>query len=155
MSNLDDFRSSKINTWPIVMLRIYTGIFFLYHGAKKIGSGFGGENTERFLGGNAEEMYSFYKSIVDAVVVPLSGVFGFLVAWGELLLGIALILGLMTRWAAVAGAFMVLNFGLAKGQDLFGSDFIWMVILIVLAGLHAGRTMSLDAKLAGKYKFLA
>ena len=30
MSNLDDFRSAKINTWPIVALRVYTGIFFLY-----------------------------------------------------------------------------------------------------------------------------
>ena len=158
MSNLDEFRRSKINTWPIVLLRVYTGIFFLYFGARKIGTGFSGTNTEGFLGAMSENTFGFYKPIVENVILPLSGVFSFLVAWGELFLGVALILGLMTRYAAYLGAFMVLNFWFAKGQgvlDAQNHDVIWLVILIVLGGLHAGRTMGLDGKLAGKYKFLA
>lgn len=159
MSNLDDFRAAKINTWPIVLLRVYTGIFFLYFGAKKIGTGFGGDNTIGFLNSPfTENMFGFYRPIVDNVITPLSGVFGVLVAWGELFLGIALILGLMTRYAAYLGAFMVLNFWFAKGQgvlDAQNHDVIWFVILIVLGGLHAGRTMGLDSKLSGKYRFLA
>ena len=158
MSNLDSFRSAKISTWPIVALRVYTGIFFLYFGARKIGTGFSGTNTEGFLGAMSENTFGFYKPIVENVVMPLSGVFSFLVAWGELFLGIALILGLMTRYAAYLGAFMVLNFWFAKGQGILDAqnhDVIWFVILIVLGGLHAGRTMGLDAKLSGKYRFLA
>ncbi len=158
MSNLDDFRASKINTWPIIVLRVYTGLFFLYFGARKIGTGFSGANTEGFLGAMSENTFGFYKPIVENIVVPMSGVFSFLVAWGELFLGVALILGLMTRYAAWLGAFMVANFWFAKGQmpwDAQNHDFIWLVILIVLGGLHAGRTMGLDGKLSGKYKFLA
>ena len=159
MSNLDDFRASKINTWPIVVLRVYTGIFFAYHGVTKIMGGFSGDGTVGFLNSpNTEGMFGFYRPIVDSVITPLSGVFAFLVAWGELFLGAALILGFMTRYAAYAGAFMVLNFWFAKGQGVLSGqnhDVIWFVILIVLGGLHAGRTMGLDAKLSGKYKFLA
>ena len=158
MSNLDDFRASKINTWPILVLRVYTGLFFLYFGVRKVWTGFSGTNTEGFLGAMSENTFGFYKPIVENVVVPLSGVFSFLVAWGELFLGLALILGLMTRYAAFLGAFMVANFWFVKGQmpwDAQNHDFIWLIILIVLGGLHAGRTMGLDGKLAGKYKFLA
>ncbi len=158
MGNLDEFRSSKINTWPIVVLRVYTGIFFLYFGVRKIMGGFGGEATAGFLAGRSEDTFAFYRPIVEHVVTPMSGVFAFLVAWGELFLGVALILGLMTRYAAFAGAFMVANFWFAKGQGILDAqnhDIIWLIILIVLGGLHAGRTMGLDAKFAGKYKFLA
>ena len=158
MSNLDDFRAARINTWPIVVLRVYTGVFFAYYGVRKIMGGFGGESTAGFLTGQSDNTFGFYKPIVDAVIVPAAGVFGFLVAWGELFLGIALVLGLMTRYAAYLGAFMVLNFWFAKGQGILDAqnhDAIWFVILIVLGGLHAGRTMGLDAKLSGKYRFLA
>ena len=159
MSNLDDFRASKINTWPIVLLRVYTGVFFAYYGVRKISGGFDGDGTVGFLNSpNTEGMLGFYRPIVEHVITPASGVFAFLVAWGELFLGIALILGLMTRYAAYLGAFMVLNFWFAKGQgvlDAQNHDVIWFVILIVLGALHAGRTMGLDAELSGKYRFLA
>ena len=157
MSNLDDFRSAKINTWPIVLLRLYTGIIFLYFGARKIMSGFGGEGVAGFLG-SRENMFGFYKPFGEFFANTMPGAIAFLVAWGELFMGIALILGLMTRYAAFAGAFMVANFWFAKGQPILSSqshDVIWFVILVVLGGLHAGRTMGLDAKLSGKYKFLA
>ena len=157
MSNLDDFRSSKINTWPIVALRVYTGVFFLKFGWGKIMNPNFSDGVAGFLG-MQENTWGWYNSFLEAVVVPNKGVFAFLVGWGELFLGIALILGLMTRYAAFAGAFMVLHFWLAKGQgvlDAQNHDVIWFVILIVLGALHAGRTMALDQKLSGKYKFLA
>ena len=109
MSNLDDIRGARMSNWPIVLLRVYTGIFFLYFGGKKVMDGFGGSNTEGFLGAVSEGTFGFYKPIVEHVIVPASGVFSFLVAWGEVFLGIALIIGLATRYAAFAGAFMVAN----------------------------------------------
>lgn len=157
MSTLDEFRSSKaMREWPIVLLRVYTGIFFLYHGWSKITrDDFG---VTGFLGAVSENTFGFYRPFVDAVVLPNQGLFAFLVGYGELALGVALILGLATRYAAFAGAFMVLNFWFAKGQGILegqNHDVIWVVILIVLGGLHAGRIMSLDQKLVGRFKFLA
>lgn len=158
MSNLDDFRSARINTWPIVLLRVYTGVFFAYFGVRKIASPDFASNVGGFLGSVSENTFGFYRGFVESVVLPNQGVFAFLVAWGELFLGVALILGLATRYAAFLGVFMVANFWFAKGQGILDAqnhDIIWMIILIVLGGLHAGRTMGLDARLAGKYKFLA
>lgn len=158
MSSLDEFRSPKVmREWPIVLLRVYTGIFFLSHGWSKISrdDAFG---VSEFLGMVSENSFGFYRPFVDAVVLPNQGLFSFLVAYGELALGIALILGFATRYAAFAGAFMLANFWFAKGQGILegqNHDIIWVVILIVLGGLHAGRTMSLDQKLVGRFKFLA
>lgn len=158
MSSLDEFRSSKaIRQWPIVLLRVYTGIFFLSHGWSKV-SREGGFGVDGFLGSVSENTFGFYRPFVDAVVLPNQGLFAFLVAYGELALGLAMILGFATRYAAFAGAFMAANFWFAKGQGMLAGqnhDIIWVVILIVLGGLHAGRVMSLDQKLVGRFKFLA
>ena len=157
MSNLDDFRAARINTWPILLLRVYTGVFFLYFGVRKLINPDFSDGLAGFIGAQ-ENTVGFYRAFLDSVVVPYKEVFAFLVGWGEVLLGVALILGLATRYAAFTGAFMVLNFWLAKGQfvlDAQNHDVIWFVILIVLGGLHAGRTMGLDAKLATRHKFLA
>jgi len=159
MSSIDEFRSPKaIREWPIVLLRVYTGIFFLSHGWGKIINPNFSDGLVGFLGSVSENTFGFYRPFLEAVVLPNKGLFAFLVAYGELALGIALILGLATRYAAFAGAFLLANFWFAKGQGILAGqnhDIIWLVILIVLGGLHAGRTMSLDQKLVGRFKFLA
>ncbi len=157
MSSLDEFRSSKsIREWPIVLLRVYTGIFFLKHGWGKVMNPEFSDRMAGFLGAQ-EATFGFYRPIAEFAVAN-KGLFAFLVSYGELALGICLILGLATRYAAFAGAFMLANFWFAKGQGLLegqNHDVIWVVILIVLGGLHAGRVMSLDQKLVGRFKFLA
>ncbi len=159
MSSFDEFRSAKaIREWPIVLLRVYTGVFFLKFGWGKIMSPNFSEGVTGFLGSVSDGTFAFYRPFVESVVIPNKGLFAFLVAYGELALGIALILGLATRYAALAGAFLVMNFWFAKGQGFFDAqnhDVVWMIILLVLAGLHAGRTLSLDQKLAGRFKYLA
>jgi len=158
MSNLDEFRRTKINTWPIALLRVYTGVFFLYFGVRKVLHDNFAEGLTGFVSSNLENSVGFFRPVLESVVLPNASVFAFFVAWGEVLLGVALILGLATRYASAAGAVMVGCFWLTKGQfilDAQNHDVIWFFILVVLAGLHAGRTMGLDEKLASKYKFLA
>ena len=147
-----------IRHWPIVLLRVYTGIFFLKFGWGKVTNENFPDGVVGFLGSVSENTFGFYRGFVESVVIPNKGLFAFLVAWGELAIGVALILGLATRYAAYAGAFMVANFWFAKGQgvlDAQNHDIIWLIILIVLGGLHAGRTLGLDERLADRFKFLA
>jgi len=157
--SFDDFQSVKtLRNWPILLLRVYTGVFFAYYGFGKIVSGSFADGMTGFLSSRAEDTVGWYRVIVEAVIVPMQGLFAFLVAYGELALGMALIIGLATRYAAFAGAFMVLNFWLAKGQgvlDAQNHDVVWFVILIVLGGLHAGRVLSVDQKLVKRFRFLA
>src|SRR3954452_892823 len=71
--------------WGLTVLRIVVGIVFLVHGGQKLFlMGFGG--VASFLG---------------SLGVPAPGVFAVIVTLAELLGGLALILGLFTRIAAV------------------------------------------------------
>lgn len=148
---------ARLATWPIVLLRVYTGVFFVQHGFGKVSRGGSfADGLAGFLNGQ-ENTFGFYRGFVESVVLPNKGLFAFLVAWGELALGVALILGLATRYAGILGAILVANFWFAKGQDFLAGqnhDAVWMVILLVLAFIPAGRTMGLDGKLADRFRFL-
>ncbi len=146
---------SHISAWPIALLRIYTGVFFAKYGIGKLGRD--DFNIRGFLENRLETAFGFYQPLLENVFIPNAGLFSFLVAWGELALGIALILGVATRYAAFAGAFMVANFWFAKGQgflDAQNHDAIWLVILLVLALVPAGRVLALDQQLSRRLKFL-
>jgi uncharacterized membrane protein YphA (DoxX/SURF4 family) len=92
---------------------------------------------------------------LDHVAIPYAGLWSKLMAAGEFAVGASLLLGLLTRLAALGGLFMVVNFHAATGNlftlNFFGSP--WAALL--LAGLlvvflsRAGRWGGLDALLAG------
>jgi thiosulfate dehydrogenase [quinone] large subunit len=159
MSKFDEFRSNKaVRHWPIILLRVYTGVFFTYFGFRKISGGNFAEGLGGFVGSQLENSAGFIRPFLESVVLPNKGLFAFLVSWGELAIGIALIVGFATRWAGIAGAVMVAAFWATKGQGLLDAqnhDAVWFVIFVVLAGLHAGRVMGVDEKLATRFRFLA
>lgn len=158
MSSLNEFSSKKTpHLWPVTLLRIYTGVFFAYYGFSKIRYGSFANGVEGFVNGQLENSYGIIRPFLEAVVLPNKALFGFLVSWGELAIGLALIVGLATRYASIAGAVMVAAFWFTKGQgflDAQNHDVIWFVIFVVLAAVHAGRQHSLDEKLADRFRFL-
>lgn len=148
---------TAIRQWPIVVLRIYTGIFFAWHGFGKLRRGNFADGLAGFLNGNMENSFGFYRPFVESVVLPNNVLFASLVAWGELLVGLAMIAGFATRYAAVAGALMVLNFWFAKGQGILDGtnhDVVWFVIFVVLGLVPAGRIAGLDDGLSDRLPFL-
>ena len=159
MSSLNEFTSKKLtHLWPITLLRVYTGVFFVYQGFGKLRRGGFADGLEGFVSGRLESSYGFIRPFLESVVLPNKAVFGIMVSWGELLIGLALIVGLATRYASVAGAVMLAAFWFTKGQGFFDGqnhDVIWFMIFVVLAAVHAGRIHSLDAKLADRFRFLA
>ena len=159
MSSLDEFHRKKpVHIWPITLLRIYTGVFFLKFGWGKITNPNFVDGLAGFVSGNLDNAFGFMRPFLESVVLSNKGVFAGMVGWGEFLIGIALILGLATRWASIAGALMVAAFWFTKGQgflDAQNHDAVWFVIFVVLAAVHAGRAHSLDQRLADRFRFLA
>lgn len=90
--------------------------------------------------------------------MPNVGLSALLVACGGLLVGSALIIGLATRDATIAGVVVGTASWFAKGHgflDAQNHDSVWLIILIVLAGAHAGHVIGLDGRFAGRFRFLA
>ena len=159
MSSLNEFtRKKSTHLWPITLLRVYTGVFFASHGFGKIQRGGFADGLEGFVSERLESSYGIIRPFLESVVLLNKALFAILVSWGELFVGIALIVGLATRYASIAGAMMLAAFWFTKGQGFLDGqnhDVIWVMIFIVLATVHAGRVHSVDAKLADRVRFLA
>jgi len=95
------------NTRALSILRIAVGALFLIFGEYKVfgtqftlGGGFQGW-IDRFLAGGAT--YPFMAPILRGFVLPHKTAIAFLVAYGELAIGLALFLGVLVRIASIAG----------------------------------------------------
>lgn len=157
VDRLDSKPHVAIRHWPIVVLRIYTGLFFAWNGLGKIRRDNFADGMEGFLNAQLDNSFSFYRPFIESVVLPNKTMFAAMVSWGELFVGLALIVGLATRYAAAIGAILVLNFWFAKGMPVFAGtnqDFAWFVIFIVLGMVPAGKIAGLDDGLSDRLPFL-
>jgi thiosulfate dehydrogenase (quinone) large subunit len=110
---------SDFNSRALAFLRIAVGVFFLIFGEYKV---FGFQFTlgggfqfwiNKFLAGGS---YPFMTPVLRNFVLPHSTPIAFLVAYGELAIGLALVLGILVRPASLAGLVYMLTL-------LFSSDY--------------------------------
>jgi uncharacterized membrane protein YphA (DoxX/SURF4 family) len=138
----------------LVLLRVYLGVVFLVAATPKLQQDFT-PSLVRFLQVVAlEKGHPFYQEFVRQVLIPHVSVFATLVTWGELLIGISLILGLLTRLSAVAALLLAVNCMFAKGDWFWtpsSSDAAFVAISLGLVLGAAGRTLGLDAFLARRW----
>src|SRR2546421_7777858 len=69
-------------------------------------------------GGPHPAVQGWYASFLQSVVLPNATLFAYLVTFGEVLIGLGLIFGVLTGIAAFFGVFMNLNFLLAGGGGI-------------------------------------
>ncbi|MDG5786846.1 DoxX family protein [Evansella sp. AB-P1] len=137
---LDFIRNNVVTSWILTIIRIYIGWLWLSAGFGKVTEGF---NAAGYLTGvvNNEmvmEQYPTYHAFIENFALPNAGVFSFLVAWGEVLVGLGLILGVLTTAAAFFG--IVMNFAFMFAGTISTNP--WMIlftIFILVAGYNAGR----------------
>jgi thiosulfate dehydrogenase [quinone] large subunit len=146
----------------LAVLRIALGAGFLYAGLDKVVHFDGGAkafNAAGFLKGATAG--TLPGSSDGAIVNPthdfwvaLAGnpaamsVVNFLVVFGEIAIGAALILGLATRFAGIAGALMMALFWVAAwdfAHGLVNEQFLYGIVAAFLAYAAAGEAYGLDA----------
>jgi len=142
--------SEKTCLGYVVILRVYIGSYLLYQGIRKYLRDFPhGGWIERQIGKlNEVELFSWYKDFLSNVVTPNQELFGYLVMYGEILVGICLIIGLLTRFSAGVGIFMLANYmlgpGWARGASTYAQTQTFFIAMIVLFLANPGRTLGVD-----------
>lgn len=124
------FFNSTQSSWLWLILRVYIGWQWLYAGYEKainpawIGSNAGTAITG-FLngslaktGGAHPDVQAGYAWFITHVALPNAHTFSYLITLGEIAVGIALILGLLTGVAAFFGAVMNFNFMFAGSVSI-------------------------------------
>ena len=136
-------RTSNVSAGILTVVRIYLGWLWLSAGWGKVTSGF---DASGFIAGSianpvvkgGEPVFGWYISFLENFALPNADVFSFMVAYGEVAVGLGLILGCLTTWAAFFG--MVMNFAFVMAGTISHSPMdIIMEIFIVAAGVNAGK----------------
>ena len=96
----------------------------------------------------------FYESILDAVVVPISGVYVIVQLVIELLIGVGLVLGGFTRLCALISAVFFFNLFLAY---FGGHEWIWTYVLLFMSSVavylgNAGAKWGIDPQLSSQLR---
>ena len=141
--------SAELVSRGYAVMRMWVGLGFLLSAFSKLQRPDGYGPSLEWLIENmyAEMAYAFYRPFLNNIVLPNVTLFAGLVTWGELLVGLGLLFGALTRPAAVGGALITLNIFLASGAVPFlrNVDFGYFLVLLTLFYAGAGRHWGLDA----------
>ncbi|WP_435129978.1 DoxX family membrane protein [Halobaculum sp. D14] len=138
----------SLSAWFVLALRLMMGYAFAYSGFTKLTA------AEPFSAGG------YLANVAATNGNPLADLFAWMgstpwfvefanvaVPWGELLIGLGLLVGLMTRLAAFFGALMMLLFYFGNWEiehGLINGDFAYMLVFLAVAAFAAGRILGLD-----------
>lgn len=109
--------------------------------------GFHPKRVAEFAAGNP---IGWYKDFLEQTVLPNAALFATLQVWGEVAVGIGLILGFATRFTALVGLCLSVNYGLASQWMSFGQQGFHLLLvtsMVIFIGAGAGRAWGLDGLL--------
>lgn len=143
-------RGHDPNTVALALLRISVGVFFFVFGEYKV---FGTQFTlhggfqywiNGFLAGGA---YPFMVPVLRDFVLRFATPIAFLVAYGELAIGIALVLGICVRAASICGLVYMLTLMFSSNYPgahvapwrYFGASLSHSILALCFAAFIVGR----------------
>jgi len=141
----------------LAALRIAVGVLFLIFGEYKVfGTQFtmgGGFQSwiERFLSGGA---YPFMVPVLKGFVLPHGRAIAFLAAYGELAIGLGLVLGILVRAASACGLVYMLALLFSSNYpgphapfwEYFGASLEHLVLALCFAAFLAGNPRELSLR---------
>jgi thiosulfate dehydrogenase [quinone] large subunit len=145
--------STAYATW-LALVRILTGVMWLAHGIPKFTksdsfmppAGFITTYVTRGLQTTTGPYHDFLANVVQ----PNLQLFAELVRLGEVLVGIALVLGVLTRLGGLGGMLLTADYVAARGEifspaALQSADFSLFVLSAISLVLPTGRIAGVDA----------
>lgn len=145
------WRESKLMQVVWTIVRVYVGWEWLSAGFGKtfgsssaawVGANAGTAVTGFLKGGLAKatgehpQVQSWYGWFIEQIALPNATLFSYIVAWGELLVGVGLIIGFLTTIALFGGILMNLNY-LFAGTVSTNAQLLVLEALLLWAGAAA------------------
>ncbi|GCF06960.1 DoxX family protein [Dictyobacter arantiisoli] len=141
--------------WFWLIVRLYVGYEWLSAGLEKmvgpnrwVFSGHDGAAMAGFAKGALKlsagphaAVQGWYATILQSVVIPAAPAFAYIVTFGEVLVGLGLIFGILTGIAAFFGVFMNLNYMLAGTVSInpvIGVLAMFLILAWRIAGYWGG-----------------
>lgn len=126
----------------LTVLRLYLGWQWMTAGWGKIKGGF---DASGFLNGAIAKaagerpvVQGWWANFLEGFALPNVELFNVMVPWGEFLVGIALLLGLFTSFAALMG--IVMNFAfMFSGTISSNPNMVILTFILLVAGANAGK----------------
>lgn len=135
-------RTNKVAMWFLTLIRIYLGYQWITAGFKKITGGF---DAAGFLNGaianstgDHPAVQGWWAAFLQSVALPNVDLFNVLVPYGEFLVGLGLLLGTFTTFAALMGLVMNAAF-LFSGTVSTNAQMLILEVLVVVAAANAGK----------------
>jgi len=151
-------RSTLLSGWALLPLRAFLGFTFTFAGLQKLA------NPNFF---KSTDPAGIYQQLIAADrisplhpilehLVRFSSPIGYVIAFGELAVGLGVLLGLWTRIAAVGGAIISLTLFLSVSYHsspyYTGSDIVFLFAWTPLILAGSGGVWSLDAMIAARVR---
>lgn len=135
-------RKNEFASYSLTVFRIYLGFQWLIAGWGKISGGFDAsgflEGAVKKATGDHPAVQSWWAIFLNGHAIPNVELFNVLVPWGEFLVGLGLILGAFTTFAALMG--VVMNFSyMFSGTTSTNPQMILIGIFILVAGFNAAK----------------
>ena len=148
----DNFKQPTLLLY-LAILRIVVGYHFVSVALPKLEQGFtrGQELPAQLMRTIGSDPFGWHREFITGFVVPHSSFFSYLVPYGELAIGVSLLMGCLVRFSSLFGAFHNLNILLAIAIPSGGANvainaiFIALHVVFVLAS--AGRVLGIDCLL--------
>lgn len=144
--------------WPVATARIMIGILWLFSLRWKLPPDFAPSAGRGLLDWLVLETqhpaFSFYGEFVSDVVIPNFVFFAWIIFLSELLVGLSLLSGILTRLGSAIGLLMAINLGL--GLLEVPGEWPWSYVMLamwqgVFLIMGAGRVFGVDGWLRKRY----
>ena len=138
-------RTNKYASGLLLIIRLYLGYEWFIHGLEKVRGG--AFDATGFLnniianpvkGPDGTALYPLYNTFIENFALPNVGIINILIPWGELLVGLGLLLGVLTTAAVLSG--LLMNFLFVFGGTVSTNPaMIVLGFIILAAGANAGK----------------
>ena len=141
----------------LALVRILVGILFLLVAWPKVSGRFlsGDVLPRQLLNGVQKDPLAWHRAFIEGFVVPHGHLFSYLSAFGEISIGLSLLVGCLVRISSLFGAFYNFNIlfsvAYAAGGGTVNYNRVLILLHLIFVSASAGRSLGIDGLLKRRF----